>query len=235
MEARPITVHNSGGKQHILLSHLEQRSSSSQDHHQQVPIRKGVMGGGPVIHTSPFISNNGMVGPLHFSPSGFSTDTRFSNVSSCSRNTSTISHSSINVTPWPPTHPFLSGVLQSTSSNPLPEFYDFASPGNGVQVERKCSCAAMPTDDLGKQSDWQEWADQLITSEEALNTNWNELLGDVSLENMEREIGCNKKPSPDNQRQQPQVQLKVTAPSSETGNYGTQASSTSGDVKARIQ
>uniref|UniRef100_A0A7N0TP79 HTH myb-type domain-containing protein n=1 Tax=Kalanchoe fedtschenkoi TaxID=63787 RepID=A0A7N0TP79_KALFE len=259
MEARPIPIYNSGGKQHsgacgaissslsVLPSHLDHNSPNFQDH-QQASLRKGVMGGGSFMRASPFISNNGMVGPLHSSSSGFSTDIQFSNVSPCSRNTSTISQSSINVTPFPPTHSSFSGVLQSTASSqinsanniswctdPQQEFFDFASPGNHIQTGRKGSSAVMPTDDLGKQSDWQEWADQLITSEEALNANWNEYICDVALENMDGETGCIKKPSSDVQRQQPQVQLQPTAPSSETGNAGTPTSSANGAVKARMR
>lgn len=195
MEARPISIHNSNGKQHtgacgalssslsVLPSHLEQTSPDFQDP-RQVSLGKGVMGGGPVVCVSPF---SGLAGPLYPSSSGFSTDIQFSTVSS------TMS--------VPPTNPSCSNVLQYTASNqmnnvnniswstdPLPEFIDFAAPQNDCKIERKGNNDIMVNEDLGNQGDWHEWADQLITSEEALNPNWNELLDCGNLENLEREV-----------------------------------------------
>ncbi|CAM8959298.1 unnamed protein product [Rhodiola kirilowii] len=253
MEARPFSIYNSSGKQHtgacgalssslsVLPSHLGHNSSNFQEPRQN-PVGKGVMGGGPVMHDRPFISNSGLVGPMYSSSSGFSTDIQFST------DLSTVSRPSFNVVSVPPTHPSCSMVVQSAASSqidnvnniswctgPLPEYIDFAAAHNDSQIERKSNGDIMATEDLGKQGDWHEWADQLITSEDDLNHNWNELLDCGNLEHLERGIVCIKEPVKDVHGHQPQVQLQVTASSSECGNAGTPPSSASGSVKARMR
>ncbi|KAL2517589.1 HTH myb-type domain-containing protein [Abeliophyllum distichum] len=44
-----------------------------------------------------------------------------------------------------------------------------------------CGGIAIPSEDLTKHNDRQEWADQLITDNSALTSDWNELLANASI------------------------------------------------------
>lgn len=46
----------------------------------------------------------------------------------------------------------------------------------------------MPAEEFVKRNDWQEWADQLITDDDALTSNWNELLVDNNVTDMEPKV-----------------------------------------------
>uniref|UniRef100_A0A0V0IGK2 HTH myb-type domain-containing protein n=1 Tax=Solanum chacoense TaxID=4108 RepID=A0A0V0IGK2_SOLCH len=138
---------------------------------------------GTVVSSLP--SNSGAVGLMFSSSSGFSADLQFSSVSPQEKHSgpapfisqSTYSETSIQL-------PHL-GVLQSTASSqylnenhepwcidPLPNFLDY-SMNNPVQ-NSQVACS-------NKQSDWQEWADLVLNDEDALPSNWNDIIADTSI------------------------------------------------------
>ncbi|KAI3819545.1 hypothetical protein L1987_13386 [Smallanthus sonchifolius] len=57
----------------------------------------------------------------------------------------------------------------------------------------------MPSEDVGKPSDWQDWADQLITDDDGVSPNWNEILVDTAVVDqhpkMEYHVGKSSKTS----------------------------------------
>lgn len=137
-------------------------------------------------------SNSGAVGHMFSSSSGFSADLHFSSVSTQEKHsgpTSFISQSTYSETSITFPH---SGVLQSTASSqylnenhepwcidPLPNFLDYSvdTPVQNSQVA--CS---------DKQSDWQEWADLVINDEDALTSNWNDIMADTSIADLELKV-----------------------------------------------
>ncbi|XP_055813126.1 protein PHOSPHATE STARVATION RESPONSE 1-like isoform X2 [Solanum dulcamara] len=142
---------------------------------------------GTVVSSLP--SNSGAVGLMFSSSSGFSADHHFSSVSSQEKHSGPapfISQSTYSETSIQLPH---SGVLQSTASSqylnenhepwcidPLPNFLDYSmnTPVQNSQVA--CS---------NKQTDWQEWADLVLNDEDALTSNWNDIMADTSIGNLE--------------------------------------------------
>ncbi|KAL0418616.1 UNVERIFIED_CONTAM: hypothetical protein Sradi_1275100 [Sesamum radiatum] len=94
-------------------------------------------------------------------------------------------------------HSVDSGVLQSTASShynkdhndswctdALPDFLDFPMSGaiqNSQLDGSNTGGVAVPSEDPNRPNDWQDWADQLITDNDALTSDWNELLADTSV------------------------------------------------------
>ncbi|XP_015169413.1 protein PHR1-LIKE 1-like isoform X2 [Solanum tuberosum] len=142
---------------------------------------------GTVVSSLP--SNSGAVGLMFSSSSGFSADLQFSSVSPQEKHPGSapfISQSTYSETSIQLPH---SGVLQSTASSqylnenhepwctdPLPNFLDY-SMNNPVQ-NSQVACS-------DKQSDWQEWADLVLNDEDALPSNWNDIIADTSIGNSE--------------------------------------------------
>lgn len=175
---------------------------------QQIYIgRREVMTKPQATHAGPLPSSSGAVGHIFSSSSGYSTDLHFSSASphgKHSRNAPFISQSSSNRTPLPLTHSSNSGQLQpTTSSNYIEEnnnaswttdslsgFLDFPvnSPVESRQTESRCGTGMISSDDISKRSDWQEWADQLITDDDALNSNWNEFFVDTNVADLEPKV-----------------------------------------------
>ncbi|KAG5587505.1 hypothetical protein H5410_047939 [Solanum commersonii] len=138
---------------------------------------------GTVVSSLP--SNSGSVGLMFSSSSGFSADLQFSSVSPQEKHSGPapfISQSTYSETSIQLPH---SGVLQSTASSqylnenhepwcidPLPNFLDY-SMNNPVQ-NSQVACS-------NKQSDWQEWADLVLNDEDALPSNWNDIIADTSI------------------------------------------------------
>ncbi|XP_049407508.1 protein PHOSPHATE STARVATION RESPONSE 1-like isoform X2 [Solanum stenotomum] len=138
---------------------------------------------GTVVSSLP--SNSGAVGLMFSSSSGFSADLQFSSVSPQEKHSGPapfISPSTYSETSIQLPH---SGVLQSTASSqylnenhepwcidPLPNFLDY-SMNNPVQ-NSQVACS-------NKQSDWQEWADLVLNDEDALPSNWNDIIADTSI------------------------------------------------------
>ncbi|CAA2977611.1 PHR1-LIKE 1-like isoform X1 [Olea europaea subsp. europaea] len=105
-------------------------------------------------------SNNQTTGKLFSSPSGCSTDLQSSCMSpqTCQLKVS----------------PFI-----SKSPNERVSYASNQPPNNNGQVET-CT-GVMASEDHTKGTDWQDWADQLITVDDTLDSNWSDLLVDVNF------------------------------------------------------
>ncbi|KAI3990807.1 hypothetical protein MKX01_011715 [Papaver californicum] len=150
-------------------------------------------------HASSLPSNSEVVGHIFSSASGFSSDYHFSSPSPHernSRNAPFIWQSSNNGSSLPSNQPFPSRVLKSTASSqyikdnsdvswcadPMEGFLDFPEnfPIQNSQMESS-SVGGIGTEDHNKPSEWQDWADQLITGDDTLAPNWSELLVDTGV------------------------------------------------------
>ncbi|KAL2466344.1 phosphate starvation response 1 [Abeliophyllum distichum] len=167
---------------------------------QQASMERELAQQSPAV-ISPMSSNSGVVGHLFSLSSGFSTDLHFSSVPQQEkhpRQSHLISQSNNNGTSVMFSHSIDSEVLLSTASShfnkeennsswctdSLPDFLDYpiSKSIQNNQLERiDYGGIAIPSEDLTKHNDWQEWADQLITDNSALTSNWNELLADASI------------------------------------------------------
>ncbi|KAL8055260.1 hypothetical protein ABFX02_04G045500 [Erythranthe guttata] len=210
MEARPaLSIQRSGGRQisnfgaSAALSPsfparpaALQESSPKFSDSQYISVERELMHRQP----APLSSNNGVVGHIFSSSSGFSTNLHFSTIEQQERHPrqppfisqSTSSGKSVMLA-----HPVDSRVLQSTASSQfnkenndswctetLPDFLDF--PMNTTILNNELDVSTnggitVPSEDLGKPSDWQDWADQLITDNDALATDWNGILADATV------------------------------------------------------
>ncbi|OVA02330.1 SANT/Myb domain [Macleaya cordata] len=166
---------------------------------QQVSSERELMSNHMASHASSLPCNSEAIGPIFSSASGFSSDLHFSNLSPHernSRNAPFISQSSNNGSSLPLNQSFPSGVLKSTASShyiketsdvswcadPLQGFLDFTEniPIQNSQMESS-SVGGIGTEDHTKRSDWQDWADQLITGDDTLAANWSDLLVDTNV------------------------------------------------------
>lgn len=221
MEARSaLSIQGSGSKQlnnlgasGALSSSLSVLPTSLEETHpklpdsQQVYVGREIMTRPQVMHASPLLSNNGAVGHIFSSSSGYSSDLQFSSVTpheKHSRNASFISQPSSNGRPLPLTHSSHSGQLRSTASSHYVEENNHASwpteslsgflnfpvntPVQSSQVDSRSGSGVVASEDLSKRNDWQEWADQLITDDDALNSNWNEFLVDTNVADVEPKV-----------------------------------------------
>ncbi|TMW96916.1 hypothetical protein EJD97_006550 [Solanum chilense] len=167
---------------------------------------------GTVLSSLP--SNSGAVGLMFSSSSGFSADLQFSSVSPQEKHSGTapfISQSTYSETSIQLPH---SGVLQSTASSqylnenhepwcidPLPNFLDY-SMNNPVQTSQVASS--------NKQSDWQEWADLVLNDEDALPSDWNDIIADTSIGDSELKMQFQEEKQPLNfPMQQVQASQKI--------------------------
>lgn len=173
---------------------------------QQVSLEGGLMTK-PIAHASQLPSNSGVVGHLFSSSAGFLSDLQYSSVSpqeKQSGNAPFISQSSINVTALTLPQSSHSGLLQSTKSSQyaketnaswcpesMPGFLDLPvnNPVQNNQVESNSCSGVIVSEEFSKRNDWQEWADQLITDDDALTSNWSELLIDTSVVEVEQKVG----------------------------------------------
>ncbi|KAL3647705.1 hypothetical protein CASFOL_008673 [Castilleja foliolosa] len=155
----------------------------------------------PPSVVSPLSSDSGVSGHIFSSSSGFSTDLHFSSVQQQEKHLTQspfISQSTSSVKSVILPNSVDSMVLQSTASSQfnkgsndswstdvLPDFLDFPMSTtilNGQLDGGHNDGIAVPSEDLGKPNDWQDWADQLITDNDALiTTDWNGLLADASI------------------------------------------------------
>ncbi|KAG6787492.1 hypothetical protein POTOM_009132 [Populus tomentosa] len=201
---------------------------------QQVSMERELMTR-PLVQASHLPSNNGVVGHLFSSSASFSTDLQYSSVTPRerhSRNTPFISQSSANAGALLMSQSSPSALLQSTTTSHYinensaswcpespPGFLDF--PTNTTvqnnQIESNSCAGVMTSEEFGKRNDWQEWADQLITDDDdALTTNWNDLLADTSIVDMEPKMAYQvSKPSSNIPVQHSQGQLQLPSPSAE--------------------
>ena len=204
---------NNLGASGALSSSLSVLPTSLEETHpklpnsQQVYVGREIMTRPQAMHASPLPSNSGAVGHIFSSSSGYSTDLHFSSVTpheKHSRNAPFISQPSSSGTSFPFTHSSHSGQLQSTTSShyieennnaswpidSLPGFLDFPvnTPVQSSQIDSKSGSGIVASEDLSKRNDWQEWADQLITDDDALNSNWNEFLVDTNVAAVEPKV-----------------------------------------------
>ncbi|CAA0823942.1 phosphate starvation response 1 [Striga hermonthica] len=194
----------------------------------------------PATAVSQLSSDSGLVGHIFSSSSGFSTDLQFSTMQQHGqhpRQSPFISQSTSSGKSAVLPNPVDSRVLQSTASSQfnkenddswcadtLPDFLDF--PMSTAMLDSQlddsnCGSITVPPEDFGKQSDWQDWADQLITDNDALTTDWNGLLGDASVADLEPKI-----PQPSNiSKQQPHASQQLPSTPGEICTSGGQSSS----------
>ncbi|XP_022728423.1 protein PHOSPHATE STARVATION RESPONSE 1-like isoform X3 [Durio zibethinus] len=110
-----------------------------------------------------------------------------------------------------------------------PGFLDFpvSTPVQSSQVESSSCSGIMTSEDLSKRNDWQEWADQLISDDEALASNWNELLVDNNVMDLEPKMAYQvAKPCTTIAAQKPQVHQQLPSPSIESRSVVNPSSST---------
>lgn len=158
----------------------------------------------PPTHSS-HLNSSGVVGHMFSSSPGYSTDLHHSSLSpheKHSRNAHFISQSSSKMTSLPFSYSSSTGPLPSTASScyskessaswdtdSLPSFLDF--PVNisieNSQVESS-ACNIMASEEYSKRNDWQEWADQLISDDDTLPSNWNDILVDTSIHDLEPKV-----------------------------------------------
>ncbi|GFP82951.1 protein phr1-like 1 [Phtheirospermum japonicum] len=175
---------------------------------------------------SPLSSNSGVVGHIFSSSSGFSTDLHFSSVQQQEkhpRQSPFVSQSTSSGKSVILPNSVDSRVLQSTASSQfnkgnndswcidtLPDFLDF--PMSTTILNSQLDGGhnggiTLPSEDLGKPNDWQDWADQLITDNDALTTtDWNGLLADASVVDQEPKIS---QPSPNISTKQPYISQQL--------------------------
>ncbi|KAL1546620.1 protein PHOSPHATE STARVATION RESPONSE 1-like [Salvia divinorum] len=203
----------------------------------------------PPAVVSSFSSNNGAVGNIFSSSSGFSTDLHFSSIQQQqekhSRQLPFVSQSANSGKSVQLLHSVDSQLLQSTASShfikenndswctdTLPDFLDIPM-STTIQSSQlygsNNSGITIPHEDLGKSNDWQDWADQLLTDNDALTADWSELLGDASVTDPEPKQ-CN---SISNQQTQIPQQLPSTPGEICTG--GAQSSSNAAPGKQRMR
>lgn len=219
MEARPaLSIPRSGEKQLSNIgvsgthsSALPVRPNPSDEVYpklpdfQQVSVERELMTR-PFTNTSHVPSNSGVVGHIFSSSSGFSSDLHYSSVSpheKQSRNAPFLPQSASGTSLSLP-HTSHSGMLQSTTSghyakensdswctDSITGFLDYPvnTPVENSQVESGNCGSIMASEEFTKRNDWQEWADQLITDDDALESNWNELLVDTNISDMEPKVG----------------------------------------------
>ncbi|XP_023733491.1 protein PHOSPHATE STARVATION RESPONSE 1 [Lactuca sativa] len=141
----------------------------------------------PKLLDSQLSSTNGTVGHIFSSSSGMSSDLHFSSISpneTCSKKAPFITQSS--------------GVLRSTafrqymkenntsswSTDSLSDFLEYPEsspiePTNLQPTPTENGSCDLPPEDFAKPNDWQDWADQLITEDDAATPNWNDILVDT--------------------------------------------------------
>nr|GLL42733.1 protein PHR1-LIKE 1-like isoform X1 [Ipomoea trifida] len=208
MEARPaLSIQRVGSRQlnnfgasgalssslPVLPTNLEGKYPKLPDS-QQISLERETMQCPPAV--APLSSNSEVAGLMFSSSSGFSSDLHFSSASPLekhSRQPPFISQSTNNESSMLLPD---SGVLQSTASShyskenigpwstdSLTDFLDYPinTPAHSGQLQcsNNADCA-ITSEDLGKRNDWQEWADQLITDDDALAANWSDIIADTS-------------------------------------------------------
>ncbi|KAI3678781.1 hypothetical protein L6452_38084 [Arctium lappa] len=180
MEAQPaLSIQTSGGRQLSNHGATAALSSSFPIHRTNLDEKH------PKLLDSQQSSTNGTVGHIFSSSSGMSSHLHLSSVSldeTCSKKAPFVTQSL--------------GVLRSTAfrqymkennssswcTDSLSDFLDY--PENSAiessNLEHTDS-GIMPPEDIGKPNDWQDWADQLITEDDAITPNWNEILVDATV------------------------------------------------------
>lgn len=153
---------------------------------------------------SSHISSSGAVGHMFSSTPGYSTDLHHSSLSpheKPSRDALFIAQPLSSVAPVPLPYSSNNGPVPSTTSthysngnstswhaDSLPSFLDFSANAsiNNNPLESS-DCNIMATEEFSKRNDWQEWADQLISDDDTLTSNWNDILAD-NIQDLEPKV-----------------------------------------------
>ncbi|KAG5532868.1 hypothetical protein RHGRI_027228 [Rhododendron griersonianum] len=132
---------------------------------------------------TPLASDGGTSGHMSSSVSGYPTEANFSSASAQARR--------------PDNYPFISNSssvqsMQQVShqmensdvfwrAEPLQDFLDFSENISAQNGQVESSISVMASEEHVKRTNWQEWADQLITTDDALDSCWSDVLvdGDV--------------------------------------------------------
>ncbi|KAL4376238.1 hypothetical protein GQ457_02G004100 [Hibiscus cannabinus] len=214
MKARPaLSIQISGasnmGVSEGLSSSLPAISTPLEDTYrklpgtQQISAKRELMGR-PLVRATYSSSNSGVVGHIFSSSSGFSSDLHYSSSSpheKHSRNAPFISQAPTNGAASPLLQSSNRMMPQSMMSSQYykensgswctdPGFPDFpiSTPVQSCQVESTNCSGIMTSEDLCKSNEWQEWAEQLITDDDALASDWNELLVVDNVMDMEPKV-----------------------------------------------
>ncbi|KAK6911301.1 MYB-CC type transcription factor, LHEQLE-containing domain, partial [Dillenia turbinata] len=199
----------------VMPTHLDQKYPKSPEPFQISSDRQVVPN---LISTQPILSasNNRIVGNVPSPASGFQTDTYYSAISTNERqprNSTFYPQKMGSETSLPPpSHPLHPEVqpiplVNYTRDNndmywctdPLPDFLDF--PGN---ISLQCNqlenrAGLMASGNNYKRGDWQQWADDFINNDDALDPNWSDLLVDVNAAHPEPKVNqlqLNHQPAP---------------------------------------
>ncbi|XP_073149775.1 protein PHR1-LIKE 1-like isoform X2 [Henckelia pumila] len=220
MEAKPsLSIQTSGGKQLSnfgfsgavtsfpnIPNHREESHPKISDS-QHLSLQKELMQRPPTV-VSPFSSNNGTVGHIYSSSSGFSTDLQFSSdqrQQNHPRQSPFISQSTSGGKSVVLPHLGIgdSGIPQSTASSHFNHQNDSWCPGfldyptsttmqSNQLDENNGDTIVFQSADLGKINEWKDWADQIIIDNDELASDWNGLLGDTSFANPEPKVEIHK-------------------------------------------
>uniref|UniRef100_A0A2P2KDN8 Protein PHR1-LIKE 1-like isoform X1 n=3 Tax=Rhizophora mucronata TaxID=61149 RepID=A0A2P2KDN8_RHIMU len=152
----------------------------------------------------PLGSTHGSIEYLISSSSRFPSDMHNSSVSTLSnqlRNSPFISLSSRDGATWPPACSPLSELQSSASVNhsgedmdiswsidPFQEFHDFPRDAIVQNDQLENSTGVVASEDHSKITEWQEWADQLISIDDDQEPNWNEFLNDVKITDSKQKV-----------------------------------------------
>ncbi|KAI3449814.1 hypothetical protein Pfo_006479 [Paulownia fortunei] len=210
---------------------------------QHISLERELMQRPPAV--SPLSSNSGVVGHIFSSSSGFSTDLHFSSLQQQEkhpRQSPFISQSTSSGKSVILPNSVDSRVLQSTASShfnkenndswctdTLPDFLDFPMSTTILNSQLDGSNSggiAIPSEDLSKPNDWQDWADQLITDDDVLTTDWNGLLADASVADPEPKASYQiSQQSTSISTQQPHIYQQLPGTPGEICTSGGQSSS----------
>ncbi|XP_028794562.1 protein PHOSPHATE STARVATION RESPONSE 1 isoform X2 [Neltuma alba] len=157
---------------------------------------------GPITQPS-HLNSSGAIGHIFSSSPGYSTDLHHSALlphEKHSTNAHFISQSS-NMASLPFSYSSNSGPLPSSTPNsyfkengaswniePLSNFLDF--PVNTTienSPAENSASTVMASEEYCKRNEWQEWADQLISEDDPLTSNWNDLLTD-NIQDLEPKV-----------------------------------------------
>ncbi|GAV74277.1 Myb_DNA-binding domain-containing protein/Myb_CC_LHEQLE domain-containing protein [Cephalotus follicularis] len=228
----------------VLPISLEETYTNTSDS-QQVSIENMTRS---LVHASHLPSNDGLVGHIFSSSAGFSSDLQYSSSSpreNYSRSAPFITQSSNNSRSLPLRQSSHSELLESTTSSHntkdesvswctglLPEFLDFPVNTSVQNSQIESNSGVIASEEFTKQNDWQDWADQLITDEDDLVANWNELV-DTDVEDLEPKVS---KPSLDIPAHHLQVHQQLPASSGEIRTVFTHSfSANSAPAKPRMR
>ncbi|XP_010696488.2 protein PHOSPHATE STARVATION RESPONSE 1 isoform X3 [Beta vulgaris subsp. vulgaris] len=140
---------------------------------QQVSLERDLVTDPLVFHPNPLPSSVKIVGHMFSSSSGYARPS----------NHADLIHSSASNTRG-------NNISWCSDSGPgFPDFTSHTSLQNGhIQGNADGGSNLITHEELLKRNDWQEWADQLITDDESLSSNWGDLLIDTSTPNHETKM-----------------------------------------------